>query len=90
MFKTLKYLKLFLVPYKSFIIQRRFPRHALNFILRDFPLHLDIESTSVCNIKCTFCDKLLMTIDQLIRIIFSVFDAATSRVTQSQFGKTTF
>ena len=36
MFKTLKYLKLFLVPYKSFIIQRRFPRHALNFILRDF------------------------------------------------------
>lgn len=29
-----------------------------NFILRDFPMHLDIETTSRCNFKCTFCDKL--------------------------------
>lgn len=29
-----------------------------HFILRDFPMHLDIESTSRCNLKCTFCDKL--------------------------------
>ena len=28
------------------------------FILRDFPMHLDIESTSRCNLNCTFCDKL--------------------------------
>lgn len=28
------------------------------FILRDFPMHLDIEATSRCNLKCTFCDKL--------------------------------
>jgi len=28
------------------------------FIIRDFPMHLDIETTSCCNLKCTFCDKL--------------------------------
>jgi len=28
------------------------------FILRDFPMHLDIEITSRCNLKCTYCDKL--------------------------------
>lgn len=28
------------------------------FILRNFPIHLDIEATSRCNLRCTFCDKL--------------------------------
>ena len=28
------------------------------FIVRDFPLHLDIEITNRCNLRCTFCDKL--------------------------------
>lgn len=27
------------------------------FILRDFPLHLDVEATNLCNLRCTFCDK---------------------------------
>lgn len=26
-------------------------------MLRDFPMHLDIEVTSRCNLKCTFCDR---------------------------------
>ena len=29
-----------------------------NFVVEDFPIHLDIESTNRCNLKCTFCDKL--------------------------------
>ncbi len=29
-----------------------------NFILRDFPIHIDIEVTNRCNLRCTFCDKL--------------------------------
>ncbi|MDP8297814.1 MAG: radical SAM/SPASM domain-containing protein [Candidatus Orphnella occulta] len=38
---------------------RRFwAEYPRKFFLRDFPLHLDIESTSACNLKCTFCDKL--------------------------------
>lgn len=28
------------------------------FIVQDFPLHLDIEITNRCNLQCTFCDKL--------------------------------
>ncbi len=31
-----------------------------SFILRDMPLHLDIESTSYCNLKCTFCDRQIL------------------------------
>ena len=36
------------------------------FELRDFPMHLDIEATSLCNLRCTFCDKLpVLRKDQL-------------------------
>lgn len=36
------------------------------FIVRDFPVHLDIEITNRCNIRCTFCDKLpLLSDDQI-------------------------
>lgn len=31
------------------------PKH---FVLRDMPMHLDIEASSRCNLKCSFCDKL--------------------------------
>ncbi len=31
-----------------------------NFILRDMPLHLDVESTSYCNLRCTFCDRQIL------------------------------
>lgn len=37
-----------------------------HFTLRDFPMHLDLEATSCCNLRCTFCDKLpLLTKDRL-------------------------
>jgi len=29
-----------------------------NFVVEDFPIHLDIEATNRCNLKCVFCDKL--------------------------------
>ncbi len=29
-----------------------------SFILRKMPMHLDIEASSRCNLRCTFCDKL--------------------------------
>lgn len=45
-----------------------------NFILRDFPMHIDIEITSRCNLKCTFCDKLpLLKKDQLGDMDFDTF-----------------
>ncbi len=30
------------------------------FILRDIPLHLDIEATSYCNLRCSFCDRQIL------------------------------
>jgi radical SAM protein with 4Fe4S-binding SPASM domain len=42
--------------YKEY--RRSWIEYPTHFKVRDFPLDLDIESTSRCNLKCTFCDKL--------------------------------
>lgn len=42
--------------YKEY--RRAWLEYPANFFLRDFPMHLDIEITSRCNLRCTFCDKL--------------------------------
>lgn len=45
-----------------------------NFILRDFPLHLDLEATNRCNLRCTFCDKLpYWTKDQMGDMDFGLY-----------------
>lgn len=31
-----------------------------NQIIRDFPLHLDIETTNVCNLKCPMCPRTIL------------------------------
>ena len=38
--------------------RRRWMENPKNFMVEDFPIHLDIEVTNRCNLKCTFCDKL--------------------------------
>ena len=42
--------------YKEY--RRCWMENPKNFILRDMPIHLDIEASSRCNLRCTFCDKL--------------------------------
>lgn len=37
--------------------RRAWHENPKGFVLRDFPLHLDIETTNRCNLMCTFCDK---------------------------------
>lgn len=37
--------------------RRCWTEYPSNFILRDFPMHLDIEITNHCNLRCTFCDR---------------------------------
>lgn len=49
-------------------------KYPASFVLREFPLHLDIEATSCCNLKCTFCDKLpLLEKSQLGFMDFNLF-----------------
>ncbi len=44
------------------------------FVVRDFPLHLDIEVTSRCNLRCTFCDKLpLLSKEQMGDMDFHLY-----------------
>lgn len=38
--------------------RRKWVENPQGFIVEDFPVHLDIEATNRCNLKCTFCDKL--------------------------------
>ncbi len=35
--------------------RRRWKDNPTSHIVEDFPIHLDIESTSVCNLRCAFC-----------------------------------
>ncbi|MCI8972728.1 MAG: radical SAM protein [Lachnospiraceae bacterium] len=45
-----------------------------SFVLRELPLHLDIEASSRCNLRCTFCDKLpLLKKNQLGNLGFDLF-----------------
>ncbi len=49
----------------------QYPRR---FHLREVPLHLDIEASSLCNLRCTFCDKLpLLQKHQLGNLTFDTF-----------------
>lgn len=35
--------------------RRKWNENPKNFIVEEFPIHLDLESTSVCNLKCFMC-----------------------------------
>ena len=35
--------------------RRRWHEFPINFIVGEFPIHLDIETTNVCNLHCPFC-----------------------------------
>ena len=35
--------------------RRRWQEYPPNFIVGEFPIHLDIESTNACNLRCPFC-----------------------------------
>ena len=49
-------------------------QYPKEFILRDMPLHLDVEASSRCNLRCTFCDKLpLLKPGQLGNLDFGLF-----------------
>jgi radical SAM protein with 4Fe4S-binding SPASM domain len=44
------------------------------FVVRDFPMHIDIEISSRCNLRCTFCDKLaVLRQDQLGQIDMDLY-----------------
>ncbi len=35
--------------------RRRWYEYPSNFIVGEFPIHLDVETTNVCNLRCPFC-----------------------------------
>ena len=35
--------------------RRRWHEYPANFIIGNFPIHLDIENTNACNLRCPFC-----------------------------------
>ncbi|MBQ3800676.1 MAG: radical SAM protein [Treponema sp.] len=58
--------------YKEY--RRCWMENPKDFILRDIPLHLDIEATSCCNQRCTFCDRqILVEKGMLGSMDFSLF-----------------
>ncbi len=54
--------------------RRQWLENPKSFILREFPIHLDIEITNRCNLQCTFCDKLpYLTGDQIGDMDFELY-----------------
>lgn len=42
---------------RYFEYRRKWVENAKNLVLEEFPLHLDIAITNVCNLECTFCAR---------------------------------
>lgn len=59
----------------EYVLYRKcWEEYPKQFILRDMPLHLDIEASSRCNLRCTFCDKLpLLKKNQLGNLDMDLF-----------------
>ncbi|MBF0361121.1 MAG: radical SAM protein [Oligoflexia bacterium] len=54
--------------------RRCWEEYPKNFTVSSFPIHLDIEASSRCNLKCVFCDKLpLLKKDQFGDIDYKLF-----------------
>ena len=55
-------------------------QYPKRFYLRPIPLHLDIEASSLCNLRCTFCDKLpLLQKNQLGNLSLETFKRALAQ-----------
>jgi MoaA/NifB/PqqE/SkfB family radical SAM enzyme len=54
--------------------RRRWTEYPAAFHTADFPIHLDLEASSRCNLRCTFCDKLpLLAPENLGDMDFGLF-----------------
>ena len=61
--------------------RRCWMEYPSRFFVRDFPIHLDVEASSRCNLRCTFCYKLpILSRDQIgdidIRLYRKILDEA--------------
>lgn len=62
-------------------------QYPKRFYLRELPLHLDMEASSRCNLRCTFCDKLpLLQKNQLGNLSFQTFEKVLNQFS-SEAGK---
>lgn len=52
--------------------RRKWSENPKKFILEDFPLHVDIESTNACNLRCVMCPRNFMT-EKIGFIDFSLY-----------------
>lgn len=55
--------------------RRKWEEYPKNQILGDFPIHLDIETTNACNLKCPMCPRtILLGQNRFFKIQFMDFD----------------
>jgi radical SAM protein with 4Fe4S-binding SPASM domain len=44
-----------ILPEEYWTYRYKWENNPLNFIVEDYPLHIGVEITTYCNLKCTFC-----------------------------------
>ena len=47
-------------PHEYWEYRKKWTEYPKNKYLSDFPLHLDIETTNVCNLKCPMCPRTIL------------------------------
>ena len=52
---------------RYFEYRKKWVNNAKNLIVEDFPLHLDIGITNVCNLECTFCARTVLVNENKFR-----------------------
>jgi len=61
--------------YKEY--RKKWVENPTNFILEDAPLHLDIEPTNACNLKCPMCPRTVMLQENKSKFNISSMDLET-------------
>ena len=52
---------------RYFEYRQKWEKNAKNLIVENFPLHLDIGITNVCNLECTFCARTILVNENKFR-----------------------
>lgn len=62
--------------------RRKWEEYPKKMYAGDFPIHLDIETTNACNLRCPMCPRTIMALDKAGKVGFMDFEFYKSLIDQ--------
>lgn len=62
--------------------RRKWEEYPKKMYASDFPIHLDIETTNACNLRCPMCPRTIMALDKSGKVGFMNFELYKSIIDQ--------